>query len=112
MMQFSRGFMKFVPPGTPVVPVALRAHTPWGVRTHTLTSSFLANLFWLSFVPWVRVTATVLPPMTQQEGEGRGAFVRRVQAAIAKELDVPITDVTIQQKRQLMRRAAAADKRG
>ena len=28
--------------------------TPWGIRTHTLNSSFQANLFWLSFCPWVR----------------------------------------------------------
>ncbi len=103
MLQFSRGFMKFVREGTPVVPVALRARTPWGIRTHTLTSSFLANLFFLSFCPWVQVEAVVLPPTTQQPGESRGAFVQRVQDLVAKELRVPVSDVTIQHKRQLMK---------
>jgi hypothetical protein len=45
LLQFSRGFTKFAPPGTSVVPVALRTHTPFGLRTHTLTSSFAQNLF-------------------------------------------------------------------
>jgi len=44
------------------------------------------------------------PSATQsQEGEGKGAFVKRVQQAIAQELGVPISTLTIQQKRQLMR---------
>ena len=47
MMTFSRGFMRLVSPGVPVVPVLLRLSTPgFSVRTHTLDSSFLANLFW------------------------------------------------------------------
>lgn len=36
-----------------VAPVALRVQTPWNIRTHTLLSSFPANLFWMSFCPWV-----------------------------------------------------------
>jgi hypothetical protein len=97
-----RGFMKFVHPDTPVVPVALRARNPLGVRTHTLTSSFLANLFWFSLCPWLEIEAVVLPPMLQTQEEGRGAFVQRVQQAIADELGVPISDLTISQKRKLM----------
>ncbi|KAF5832270.1 hypothetical protein DUNSADRAFT_11913 [Dunaliella salina] len=110
MLQFSRGFTKFSRPGTPVVPVALKTHIPWGIRTHTLTSSFALNLLLYSFCPQVHIEAVVLPPMVQgqgdggaHEGEGRGAFVKRVQGAIAEHLNVPITDVTIHQKRQMMR---------
>lgn len=107
MLRFSRGFMRMVHQGgMPVVPVALRASTPLpGVNTHTLTSSFLANLFWFSFLPAVRLEATVLPPMRPVPGEGRGAFVRRVQQAIADELQVPVSEMTIQQKRQVMQAA-------
>ena len=54
--------------GLPVVPVALRADLgPWRIHTHTLTSGFLANLFWFSFPPRVRLEATVLPPMAPAE---------------------------------------------
>ena len=45
MMKFNRGFMRFSE-GLPVVPVALRATLPWDIATHTLTSSFLSNMFW------------------------------------------------------------------
>lgn len=79
MLQFSRGFTKLAPPGTPVVPVALRAALPAGVRAHTLTSSFLANLAALSACPRVALDAVVLAPMVQGPGEARGAFVKRVQ---------------------------------
>lgn len=104
--------MKFVPRGTPVVPVALTARNPLNIRTHTLTSSFLANLFWFSFCPWVEIDAVVLPPMVQEEGEGRGQFVQRVQAAIAAQLGVPVSDMTIQQKRALMKAATASSGKG
>ena len=67
MMRFSRGFMRFAG-GLPVVPVALRADLgPWRIHTHTLTSGFLANLFWFSFPPRVRLEATVLLPMAPAE---------------------------------------------
>jgi len=46
LMRFSRGFMRFAA-GLPVVPVALRVRTCLPeVASHTLTSSFGANLFW------------------------------------------------------------------
>ena len=63
MVQFSRGFMRFGR-SMPIVPVALRVTVPWNIQTHTLTSSFAANLFWFCFVPWVRLDATVLKPMS------------------------------------------------
>lgn len=63
MVQFSRGFMLFAK-NLPIVPVALRVTVPWNIQTHTLTSSFAANLFWFCFVPWVRLDATVLTPMS------------------------------------------------
>ena len=51
----------------PIVPVALRVTVPWDIQTHTLTSNFAANLFWFSFVPWIRLDATVLKPMSMSE---------------------------------------------
>ena len=66
MVQFSRGFMRFGR-SLPIVPVALRVTVPWNIQTHTLTSNFAANLFWFCFVPWVRLDATVLKPMSQSE---------------------------------------------
>ena len=63
MVQFSRGFMRFGKT-LPIVPVALRVTVPWNIQTHTLTSSFAANLFWFCFVPWVRLDATVLKPLS------------------------------------------------
>ena len=61
MMKFSRGFLRFAD-GLPVVPVALRARLPWNISTHTLDSSFLDNLFWFCFSPYVSLQLTVLPP--------------------------------------------------
>jgi 1-acyl-sn-glycerol-3-phosphate acyltransferase len=102
MMRFSRGFMRFGK-GLPIVPAAVRAAPAFGISTHTLTSSFGANMFWFCFAPWVALDVTVLPPMQPHEGEGNGYFVDRVQRAIADELDVPIADFTLQQKHKLHR---------
>lgn len=70
MMKFSRGFMLFAQ-RLPVAPMALRAELPWGLATHTLTSSFAANMFWFCFAPSVRLDATVLPPMQLCEVRGK-----------------------------------------
>lgn len=102
MVQFSRGFMRFGK-ALPIVPVALRVTVPWNIQTHTLTSNFAANLFWFSFVPWVRLDATVLRPMSLSKGQGNGAFVEGVQQSIATELGVGIADMTNQEKKQLVR---------
>ncbi|KAG2491837.1 hypothetical protein HYH03_009793 [Edaphochlamys debaryana] len=109
MLRFSRGFTKLLnlkqkggAQPVPVVPVALRVRCMDGVNTHTLTSSFMANLFWLCFSPRVELIATALPPMTPAPGEARGAFANRVQAAMAEELGVKVYDMTIQQKKALM----------
>lgn len=102
MVQFSRGFMRFGRK-LPIVPVALRVSVPWNIQTHTLTSSFAANLFWFCFVPWVKLDATVLKPMSLAEGQGNGAFVESVQKVIASELGVGIADMTNQEKKQLIR---------
>ncbi|KAK9833710.1 hypothetical protein WJX74_003507 [Apatococcus lobatus] len=99
MMRFSRGFMRFAQDG-PVVPVALRASLPWGITTHTLTSSFVANLFWFCFAPSLTLAVTVLPALSRTLDEGNANFVERVQQAIAEELNIPIVDFTVQQKRQ------------
>lgn len=89
----------------PVVPVALRLRTAFHeVESHTATSSFLSNLFWFSFQPWTVIEATALPPMQLQPGESKAAFVQRVQLAIAQELGCWITDLNIQQKRQLVQK--------
>ena len=66
MMRFSRGFMRFGK-GLPIVPAAVRAAPVFGISTHTLTSSFAANMFWFCFAPWVDLEVTVLPPMRPQE---------------------------------------------
>lgn len=107
MMRFSRGFMRFAQ-DLPVVPVALRVRPAIpAVRSHTLDSHFLANLFWFSWQPWHELEATALPAMRLGEGEPKAAFVRRVQRVIAEELRCWLADdVTIQQKRKLAQRAA------
>jgi hypothetical protein len=66
MMRFSRGFMRFGK-GLPIVPAAVRAAPAFGISTHTLTSSFGANMFWFCFAPWGDLEVTVLPPMQPHE---------------------------------------------
>lgn len=102
MMKFNKGFMRFAD-GLPVVPIALRASLPWGISTHTLNSSFLMNMFWFCFSPYVDLQLTVLPPQTRSKDENKANFVERVQKEIADELDVPIFDFSIQAKKQLIR---------
>eukprot|EP00891_Asterochloris_glomerata_P006077 jgi/Astpho2/6077/Aster-04024 len=106
MMRFSRGFLRFGR-DLPIAPVVLRASVPWNMdlQTHTLTSSFLSNLFWFCWAPSIRLEARVLQPMTMRTGEGNGAFVERVQQAIATELGTPISNLTLQGKRKLMQAA-------
>jgi hypothetical protein len=101
MMRFSRGFMLFADK-LPVVPAALRVRGAFPqVRTHTIDSHFLTNLFWCSFQPWTVFEVTALPAMRMAPGESKAAFVQRVQLAIAQELGVWITELNIQRKRQL-----------
>ena len=99
VMRFNRGFALL---RAPVAPVAFRCTHAWpgggALSTHTLTSSFAANLFWLCFAPATQLTATVLPPMTQRAGEGDAAFADRVRAAIAAELGVPALEMSIREK--------------
>lgn len=101
MMRFSRGFMLFADK-LPVVPVSLRIRGAFPqIRTHTIDSNFLVNLFWCSFQPWTVMEARALPAMRLAPGESKAAFVQRVQVAIAEDLRVWIADLSIQQKRQL-----------
>ncbi len=72
----------------------------FGIKTHTLSSSFLANLFWYSFSPATEMELVVLPPVQPQPGEGRGAFAQRVQGLIAAELGIPVSSMNIQQKKR------------
>ena len=108
VMRFNRGFALL---RAPVAPVAFRCTHAWpgggALSTHTLTSSFAANLFWLCFAPATQLSATVLPPMTQRAGEADAAFADRVRAAIAAELGVPALDMGIREKYALkeMKRA-------
>ena len=64
------GFTRMVNEGDWVAPVALRVQTPWNIRTHTLLSSFPANLFWMSFCPWVSgvAHAEVVQPRDEKQG--------------------------------------------
>jgi len=111
MLQFSRGFVRFSR-DVPVVPMALRLSSPLAeISTHTLTSSFLANLFWFSFLPWMSFRCTVMEPMVMEDGESPGKFANRVQAAIAEELGVPISDITIQAKKKILKDALSIRKK-
>ncbi len=58
----------------------------------------------MCFCPWIETEATVLPPMQPEEGEGRGAFVQRVQAALAQELGLRVSELNIQGKKALMKK--------
>lgn len=104
MLQFTRGFMKFAK-DSPIVPVALRVSHPFEVNLHTLTSSFIANLFLFSFLPWVTLDATILDPVRKSPEEKSFAFVKRVQEIIAEELQIPITSVSIKDKRVMMKKS-------
>jgi len=95
VLQFSRGFALLQ---APVLPVAFRATHALGISTHTLTSSFAANLWWLCFAPWTRLQATVLPAMRQGADEETEAFVERVRGAIADELRVPKVQLGVKEK--------------
>jgi len=105
MMKFNKGFMRFAE-GLPVVPVALRASLPWGISTHTLNSSFLMNMFWFCFTPYVELQLTVLPSLSYSNEESKAHFVDKVQREIARELGIPIFDFSIQAKKQLIRSTA------
>jgi hypothetical protein len=98
VMRFNRGFTLL---RAPVAPVAFRCTHAWpggALSTHTLTSSFAANLFWLCFAPQTTLSATVLPAMSQRSGEGDAAFADRVRVALAQELGVPALEMSIREK--------------
>ena len=99
VMRFNRGFALL---RAPVAPVAFRCTHTWPgggtLSTHTLTSSFAANLFWLCFAPHTTLRATVLPAMTQRSAESDAAFADRVRAVLAAELGVPALEMGIKEK--------------
>ncbi len=96
----------------PIVPVALRVESSLPeVRTHTLHSSFIANLWWFSFQPWTRISATALPVQQLASGESKAAFVQRVQLNIALELRQWVSDLGIAQKRALASAASPSGRR-
>jgi hypothetical protein len=105
VMRFSRGFALL---RAPVVPIALRCTHALGISSHTLTSSFAANLFWLSFAPTTRMSATVLPIMHPVSNESDEAFAERVRGVIAAELGVPMLEVGIKEKYALKEACRAA----
>lgn len=105
MMHFSSAFLKFAK-NSPVVPVALRVSHPFKVNVHTLNSSFLANMFFFCFLPWVEMNATVLDPLTRRDNEKNADFVKRIQLEISENLQVPIVDFTIKKKRALIKNVA------
>ena len=104
LLRFSRGFALL---RCPVVPVAFRCRHAFGLSTHTLTSSFGANLLALCFAPWTTLSATVLPPMAPAPSESDEAFAERVREAIASELSVPLLDIGIKDKYALKEAARA-----
>lgn len=95
LMRFSRAFASL---HAPVAPLAIVSDHALGIKTHTLRSSFGANLFWLCFAPTTRFTATVLPAMAQRAGEGEGAFAERVRAALGDALGQPLLDYGLADK--------------
>ena len=99
VMRFNRGFALL---RAPVAPVAFRCTHHWpgdgSLSTHTLTSSFAANLFWLCFAPHTTLSATVLPPVQQGAAESDAAFAERVRLALAAELGVPALEMGIKEK--------------
>ena len=105
LLRFSRSFATLQ---APVVPVALRSSHGLGISTHTLTSSFASNLWWLCFAPWGRLTATVLPPMSRWEGEGAAEFAQRVREALAAELGVGMVEVGPEEKERAREAARGA----
>ena len=48
--------------------------------------------------------------MLAVQGEHRSKFVERVQATIAEELAIPIKDITIQRKREVVKLARKLEK--
>ena len=43
------------------------------------------------------------------QGEQKGKFVARVQTVIAEELGIPVSDITIQRKREVVKLARKLD---
>lgn len=137
LMTFSRGFASLVPshpqssdsqqnggdsllssPSPAVFPVALRVRHAFDISTHTLDSSFVANLWWMCFAPWTNIDATVLPPMRRRRGGGGSgadedddAFAERVRRAICEALGVPATGVSLADKARLRGGRRTGDKK-
>lgn len=98
MMLFSSAFLKFAKK-SPVVPVALRISHPFKVNVHTLTSPFIANMFFFCFLPWVNMDATILDPLEKGSDEKSSEFVKKIQSKISDSLQIPVSDFTIKKKR-------------
>ncbi|NBB66072.1 hypothetical protein GVN18_43180 [Pseudomonas sp. ODNR1LW] len=93
--------------GLPIVPLAARLDTPFGVRADPMMSSKAANFFRLLGLPTVRFELDYLPRMAPLQGEASADFARRVQEAIAEHLGIPATDWTPEDKRALRARLRA-----
>jgi len=88
--------------GLPVQPIAIKYDTTlWSINPDWLGTRWIYNLLWVMFIPYHRVTITYLPKTDPLPDEAPEAFAKRVQEIIAKELKIPATDYTYEDKVKL-----------
>lgn len=103
---------EFLTRGMPVVPVAIRLKTPFGLRPHPLHDSGFRNAFRLLAMPWLHYEVTCMPRMVQVHGQDRTEFARQVQQTVAGKLGIPATEFGREDKHAYRSATTPADKSG
>jgi len=85
--------------GEGVLPVALKIISPgYPFNIDCLNDNFFSNFFFFTMAPFHIYDLTVLPAQKIQPGETETSFASRVQALIAKELNILPTNYTYKEK--------------
>lgn len=93
----------FLSRGFPVVPLAVKIKTPFGISPHPMFESGAMRFIRLFMMPWISFDLAYLEKQIRKKGQSKVAFAASIQQAIANELEIPATNWTPEEKHDLIK---------
>ncbi|MET4578402.1 hypothetical protein [Ottowia thiooxydans] len=105
LFKFNSAFLSF---DLPVIPMALRVESHFGLNLNPINSSGISNILRMLMMPRTVFQFTYLEKTERAQGESKDEFARRVQTTIANKLRVPATEWTVADKHAYRKQLAEA----